>query len=409
MTSSIRHTLAVTLLLVTVDPAIAGSYLGIAVCMAGEESDPETGCHLGFPKNQQPDCQEPPCPVTPNGITHPIGYTGTQTNLTVNICVDGAYPKLVPVVDAAIEMWERLEPRTYNCWDCGTWERPPSATGDPYAFPTVLHELGHCALGLTHVDRLMLNAAGTHYVNSSFTRSAEAGRVFGALDDGLDDIRGSGDDYHTGILGPAEAVSWFRVDDNDPFIVDPLTTIDIVEYTTARARLPAGDDWGASANMCVFDPTLCDPSPPPHRNESQSVMYSAIGERSLFFDLSADDVNMLQMARTGKDRFANTADDYTLDLVNVGDCSQAHQVKITMGVVPGLALGVCEGWDVDYSFTPIGGHENAKHFSMVPEEDGLPLLLKLNIIYLFQWDYAIPVFASSFEIGDTSDWSTTSP
>ncbi len=276
MTKALHYAVAATLLAVTIDPAIAGSYLDVVDCKGGLESDPTVGCFPGVPAVQHPSCA-PDCEITPNGITHPISYTGIQTSLPVRICVDATHPDLVPIVDAAIDKWEGLAPMIDNCRDCGTWEHGPAASGKPFAFTVVLHELGHCALALEHVDRVALDSTGTAYVPSSFTRSVKAARVVGAIDDGLDDIRGSADDYHAGILGPAESVSWFRSSDNDPFIVDS-TVIDITTYTTARARLPAGDTWGASANMCVYSPSFCDSNPPPHRNESQAVMYSAIGE-----------------------------------------------------------------------------------------------------------------------------------
>ncbi len=117
-------------------------------------------------------------------------------------------------------------------------------------------------------------------------------------------------------------------------------------------------------------------------------------------------MNMLKMARTGVDRIANTSDDYTVDLVNVGNCSNTHEIKVTMAVLPFETLGACGGKAVDYSFDP-GDPDQARHFSVVFQDPGGELIVELNSTR--NWDYAIPLFANSFESGDTSGWSMTVP
>jgi hypothetical protein len=135
-------------------------------------------------------------------------------------------------------------------------------------------------------------------------------------------------------------------------------------------------------------------------------MYSGIGTQTLFFALGADDVNMLKMARTGVDWSANTADDYTVNLVNVGSCSNTHEIKVSMASLSVGTLGVCRENDISYSFDP-GNPLTARHFSVVFKSPGGPLVIELNSNET--WDYATPIFASNFESGDTSAWDDTVP
>jgi len=219
-------------------------------------------------------------------------------------------------------------------------------------------------------------------------------------------LPGDQDPAQSGFPQDAARVAWFRDDDNDPFVIDPATTIDILSYTTVEARLPGNDEWGASGNLCVKEPSFCGPNPPSRISTSQAVMYSGAAFRTLFAALGADDVNMLKMARTGLNRFANDSDDYTVDLTNIGNCSLAHDVKVTMASLPGR-LGVCGGWKLDYSVDP-GDSTQARHFSLIRDHPLVPLFIQLNSN--LTWDYSLPtVFDDGFESGNTSAWSSVVP
>lgn len=388
---------------VSASAAWGGSFLDIADC------SPSSGCILGAPKNDHPLCDIAPgtsdCKVTPFGITHPLGYTGSETLLEVKVCVEMEDAKLEPAVLRAISLWESLTPSAGNCEVCVTWEEEEPAHGVHFAYPTVLHELGHCAMGLDHVDRLWDENADGIFENTSFTLSAEAILAAGALDPGTDGVRGSKDDFHLGLGGggqPAESVSWFRRADNDPFIVDPATDIDSASYSRSLSKLPGPEHrWGASGNRVVGELL--------GYTDSQAVMYAGIGRNQFYSTLGADDVNMVKMGMTGEDLTANTPDDYTIDLVYIGDCSTAHDIRVYVGDTFGEGVAVCTLKEIDYSFDP-GNPLLARHFSIVKALPATPLEIILNedIPWVFE-DPATVIFADGFESGDAGAWSAVFP
>lgn len=196
------------------DRANGGSYAGIAACssLAGEPST----CTLTFPFTQPGD---PACTVTPFGVVYPVGYTGVETTLHVRICANGE--DLEPAVKRAIATWEAMEPVPENCVNCVVREDDPGADHLLWAEPVILHELGHCALGLDHINRTQQLTddcpppGNDTYAPSSFTRSANVDTCVEGIDVGADGIRGSIDDFHDGqIPDPiADSVSWFRHSD----------------------------------------------------------------------------------------------------------------------------------------------------------------------------------------------------
>jgi hypothetical protein len=390
-------------LAVSSTPGRGGSFVGIAVC------DVLSGCILGSPKIDHPQCDIDPetsdCKVTPFGITHPLGYTGNETLLQLKICVEPEDAKLEPAVLRAISLWESLTPSSGNCEGCVTWEEEAATYGVRFAYPTVLHELGHCAMGLDHVDRLWDVNADGNFENTSFTLSAEAILTAGALDPGTDGVRGSKDDFHLGLGGggqPAESVSWFRRADNDPFIVDPATDIDSASYSRSLSKLPGPEHrWGASANRVVGDLL--------GYTDSQAVMYAGIGRNQFYSTLGADDVNMVKMGMTGADLAANSPDDYTIDLVYIGDCSTAHDIRVYVGETFGGGVAECVLKRINYSFDP-GNPLLARHFSVVRAVPATPLevILDENIPWVFE-DPATVIFADGFESGDAGAWSAVFP
>lgn len=181
--------------------------------------------------------------------------------------------------------------------------------------------------------------------------------------------RGSGDDFHQAFGGPpAESVSWFRQADNDPFIVD-ATVIDIGTFSRSLSNLPPPDTWGASGHLKV--------ALPKGYVESQAVMFGLYQRQQFYMNLLADDANMLKMARTGVDLMAGTADDYAVDLLYVGDCSNAHDLKVSVDPVPSGAFGICGNLRIDYSFDP-GNPLLARHFSIKTIVPAAPLEIVLN-------------------------------
>ncbi len=388
-----RQRLAALVLLSFGDSAArAGSYVNVALC---EEA---TGCLLNTDVCHalcDPDCDDPDCSfVPPFAIVHPFGYTGAETALQVRICLEGADAAFGPTLERAIAMWEALQPATPNCEGCGTWEDPIHIDGTAWAHSVLLHELGHCALGLDHVERFWDDDWDGDFEETNFTRSAEAAYKEDALDDGADNIRGSGDDFHQAFGGlPAESVSWFRQADNDPFIVD-ATVIDIGTFSRSISNLPPPDTWGASGNLNV--------ALPQGYVDSQVVMFGLYQRQQFYMNLLADDANMLKMARTGVDLMAGTADDYSVDLLYVGDCSNAHDLKVSVDPVPSGAFGFCGNLRIDYSFDP-GNPLLARHFSIMRIVPAAPLEIVLNDAV--PWTLGEPIFEDGFESGDFSDWS----
>lgn len=340
-------------------PTTAGSYSGIAECSR------TSGCALGVPKS------DPTQEVTPFGITHPLGYTGIETAIQIRICVDSDSPRLEGPTQRAIATWNALAATTENCESCVLWEDPPAPAGKYHAESAILHELGHCAMALDHIDRFWDVEGDGFFENTSFTLSANALHP-GGLDDGDDDIRGSLDDFHTSPVGgqPADSVSWFRIADNNPLIVDG-TVIDINTFSrSVTANLPPGHTWAASGNRLVGE-SLSLP-------DTQAAMYSLYEPEQRYTGLSADDVNMVRMGMTGEDLVAGTKDDYTIELLFVEDCASGHDVQIRFDdTLPAGTVGVCDRTDIDYSFPP-ANPLLARHFSVVPLFAGLNPEVLLN-------------------------------
>ena len=383
-------------------------------------------------------------------IVHPPGYNGSGGILDVKICVLTGSEVLIPVVQAAIDTWNALEARTDNCDSCFLFEEtPPPVTSLP-AYSTMLHELGHCALGLDHINLVEtvrtpdFFRVGTCDVDSdnicgestSFTQAANMTEI----DEGAGPpiIRGDDNDIHfnkcfvPGLSPRASAqvnlnplggggvpcpsppdccpdpprtipwqifeFAWFRISDNNPVVVDG-TVVDQLTFTRNQGNLPAGSTFAASANRQVAE-QLGFP-------RTQSVMYSGIASPTRFYALTADDVSMVRMGATGQDLSANTADDYTINLVYEPDCMQAD-IRVDFGTlfVPINTPAACKA-EVTLSFPQPAATE--RHWSMTPAADPMVpdsatwLLLELND--LFSWDFATPVFRSGFETGDFSEWS----
>lgn len=305
---------------------LAGVFVGPVVC------DPTSGCQQGFTQTA------PSQGITPFGITHPIGYTGAGGTIQVNICVEPSpLGNLEAATQWAVDLWNNLLPQTENCFACRTFEEGEPPLGYYSLASTVLHELGHGALGLDHPNRLWPDTAGDPvYDVTSFTLSYGDG-AGGILAQG-DGIRGSYDDTHVGPFGSIpKNPHWFRKADNNPVVVDFNTVVDWLTYSRSTLDLPPSHSWITNANRRVAQ-SLGHAS-------TQSVMILGQPRNQFFQGLSADDVNTLLMARTGIDRVADTSDDYDVALTVV-PCSDPHQVRLYFvplgagGILAATSLGV---------------------------------------------------------------------
>ena len=266
-------------------------------------------------------------------VVHPAGYDGTGGPVPVRICIGPNSSTTLPPLIAAIEIWNGLVASTSNCEECFLLEEPPPGIDAPPSMTTTLiHELGHCAMGL---DEINWQATLT-----SFTNNQDAVSV----DDGADDVRGSRDDAPSPLPG-TRVVHWFRIADNDPFVID-ATVIDMDTYSRRIIDFPAGSTWPESGNRGVGD----------HRGLTDtqsviSVMYGAIRTPTRYLGLTADDVNTVKYGMTGLDENAGTTDDYTIELIYEPDCSAAN-IEVRLAPLAPTELGACTA---DLEPLPTGG------------------------------------------------------
>ena len=246
-------------------------------------------------------------------IVHPVGYTsaGMGGEIEVPVCIrPGDAPFVQRAVDEAISVWNGLTPTTGNCKDCATSEVPPGQPGVFIMETAVIHEFGHCAMGLGHTNYrdpvlMMLN-------NFTVVKDVTS------QDAGADTVRGSRDDVVTPDPQPpppgALPLHWYRIADNDPVVIDG-TVIDAGTYAILPQQLPAGSTWAANGNRHVS--ALLGAGA-----DTQNVMHGAAARNMQYLGLTADDVNTVSHGMSGLDSAAGTGDDYTINLVLVPDLRQ---------------------------------------------------------------------------------------
>ncbi len=321
----------------------------------------------------------------PFAIVHPLGYDGTQVLIKLDICVESGSEVLVGPVQRAIQMWNQLSSTTGNCSGCVLWEENPP-TGLLSLPDTVLHEIGHCAMGLDHPNlaESEFDVDGDGQIShTSFTVSAGT-----ALVTDSNGVRGDAEDQHP---FSSQDIAWFRIRDNNPVIVDSIM-IDKDTYSRATAvDLPSGHNYAASANRGVAGILGF--------SNTQSVMYSGIAPGTQYHSLAADEVNMVRMGMTGVDRDAGTSDDYTIELRFKATCTGQEDIIARMNTIdenppPGLCLA-----DIAHSFQQ---GLIVLHWSIIADS----LLQEVSIEFDPNkgWDFGSDIFFSGFENGDFSEW-----
>lgn len=308
-------------------------------------------------------------------VVHPPGYDGVGGGLQVAICIAPGSSILTAAAEQVIPVWNELLATTENCEGCRLWEEGESDGQFYFMNMAMLHEIGHCAMGLGHS-----NWATSTEIHTSFTNSKEAV----AIDAGADSIRGTGDDIPSPFPG-TRLLHWFRITDNDPFAIDGAV-IDINTYSRRIIDLPGGQTWPANGNRGVGDFFGLQ--------NTQNVMYSGGAREQRYLGLSPDEVNTVQFGAVGVDELAGTKDDYTVTLVLVDDCAMAdielRFEEITSG------LGVCLS---DLSPLPTMGAE--VHHVAIPAPGEERIVVTINSAK--RWD---AIFADGFESGDFSAWSS---
>lgn len=312
-------------------------------------------------------------------ITHPPGFMGDGGELVVRVCVREDSLSLVGPLQRVLATWNALEPMAGNCPACSVVNDPPpppEATAD--AFSTLLHEVGHCAMGLGEINWTEPSTgAVTNYTNSRDTIAI-------ALGD--DRIEGSNDDVVFPLPG-SRIIHWYRRSDNDPVVIDDGTVIDEATFTRALSALPVGHRWPASANRVVAE-SLGSPN-------THAVMFSVADRDDTYLGLTADEVNMIRFARTGLDKIAGTPDDYVARLVYVADCATAD-FDVFFGVST-VGFGRCTSATASIPNPPL----QTQHFRVVP--------LTLIMGETEDWDFGSLIFEDGFEEGDLSAWNDTVP
>lgn len=372
----------------------AGTYSRTSVCSI------DVACHPGVPDEDQGVI------INADGVVYPISYLPAGTSPNLKVCIEAGFSgALVPIAEWAIEKWNALAPTTENCLGCKRNEIPdPDPDGPKSAASTLLHELGHCAMGLGHTTLIIGEplpiTPPPPRKHTSWTMSYDGARI--GLTIGADNIRGSFDDlqFGPGMGQPfATNVFWFRTQDNNPVIIDS-TAIQSTTYTYDMDQLPSGHNWPANANHWVTTDPLLGFAP-----ETVAVMTDTQRTGEVKFDLTADDVNMVKMSRTGVDRLVGGVDDHQIQ-IDVVPCTGAEDFKIRVGAtVSSSNLAECSVF-MGFVF-PNDPHGSAEAYKLLRTEGVNAAKITLNEDKV--WDLRIPLWWNGFESGTTNHWSDVEP
>jgi hypothetical protein len=377
--------------------AFAGTYYNTANCSVA------LGCNAGVPDADLSQI------INKDGIVYPPSFVAPPgTSANVRVCVVSAFGTGLDEAAAwAADKWNQLIPKTENCFHCTSNEDGEMFTSKYNLASTVLHELGHCAMALDHTTLIISEAVPPTPVPprhpTSWTVSYDGSRLL--TNSGTDLVRGSKDDTQGPVPGNStKNVFWFRIADNDPVKID-ATPIDISTFSYDPTLLAgAAGTWPANANRAVTT------SGPPGGGapaiagvrETVAIMNDGLNMTQVFFDLTADEVNMVKMSRTGINRAIGGGDDNSIGITLVS-CAGAYDVKVVVGtpIIPGV-LAECDA-RTGYVF-PAAPHPPAQDYKLVGPYD-----LVVNAAFASSFDFRIPVFWNGFEIGSTDNWSSAVP
>lgn len=260
-------------------------------------------------------------------IVHPSNYTGSESTVTVRVCIDPASEDSSGLPNATdmeiavqnnINIFNQFQPTLGNVKLGGN----NNLASNEIDFESVaLHEIGHC-LGLAHINAA--SESGQTGNNQNYTKATDGADDVLNLDNGTDGVIGSADD----LRGDDGNLVWFRKSNNDPFTIDSV--IDSSTYSRKLADLPVGDNFAANADRSVS--TLLG-----------YVQTEAIMQQGSFFDeeqrtLGHDDVATIAYAESGLDEQAGTSDDYAVVLEYAGISTTNCDVSLKMTAMAGLAF-----------------------------------------------------------------------
>lgn len=326
----------------------------------------------------------------PSLIMHPKDYVGTGGPISIGVCLSPTSAELHDPLLYAMKVWNNFWAKTVNY--TGTaylpGDFPPGPDYVLSAHSILLHELGHCAFGLDHVNRV--DYAPDPDLHTTYT----ATKNFATMSAGPDGVPGSGDDIVTVIPSGARNVFWFRLEDNNPFLVAASADSTTISRNY-QALFPMGQSWPASGNLNVAA-LLGSP-------KTQSVMVSQMGSGYDFLYLSGDESNTVRFAMNGLDVTpTSTGDNYSFTLVFESDCANAD-VEIDFAQTTVLEFAHCEisravipSPGDHYRITPFGSNQRPK------------IYVTSNPPWPFSF-YRFMIFGDGFETGGAGDWSAFSP
>lgn len=252
-------------------------------------------------------------------VTHPSGYNGAGGVLNVSVGVDPTSANAAAMavsVQNVINTFNNLVATTGNLQTANV---PVGA----FDFESVLlHELGH-SLGLAHPNLASesgLSGAATNYTKT--TDGPDDDAAPGSphddydLNAGADGVIGSADD----VRGDDVNLNWFKTADNNPFTLPGSGIIDSSTYSRDIANLPGSDLFSANGGR---DVAALLPGVPAN---TEAVLQQGTSPGEAQRTLAADDVAGIRYAAAGLDEEQGTPDDYTLNLVNVGQTTSADIV-----------------------------------------------------------------------------------
>ena len=328
-------------------------------------------------------------------VVHPNTYNGTGGQIEIGVCLTGSAETHIRAdVEHAIKVWNELTPYSMNC--SGPCTPPQTNQTEPFfaiVYSVVLHELGHAALGLDHV-----NWVDPSNVHTPFTATRGATGITW----GVDQVPGSRDDVVSPLPG-AQVVHWYRLSDNNPIVIDN-TVINNSTYSRNLFSFPNGDRWSASANSRVAELLGSE--------STQSVMISTMPVRSSYIYLTADDVNTVSFAMTGiLPEPEQPQDDYSYQLVLQNGCDSAQvEIDYTLFIPPSL-----QGGRSFFRLANLPGGTN-NHRRVVPEIGNTRILISINAAPTDaepEPDFVLPLvfllFVDGFENGGTARWDETLP
>jgi len=256
-----------------------------------------------------------------NLVTHPNTYTGSESVVNVRVCINPASANATAMeipVQNNINIFNRLQPTTGNVLS-GSNNNIGSGQID---FESVaLHEIGHC-LGMAHVN--LASESGLSGSNQNYTKSTDGANNSFDIDDGVDNVIGSGDD----VRGDDVNLHWFRKSNNNPFTIDNI--VDETTYSVNVADLPPGDLFAANGDRALST-YLGLP-------ETEAVMQQGSFSDEAQRTLTHDDVVTISYAESGIDEQAGTGDDYVVQLEYGGISSTNCDVNLSFTATTGLAF-----------------------------------------------------------------------